>query len=201
MSKTKKDVPYRVIEQKMLQKGVQDHRHDLLGQHSEGFRKSRELSKSFDKSESKAIYAYREYLKGLEGITFEEVESGGTSRYTNIATEDGCFHWEREYTPKTISFEVSEPYSFRYTAYCTDAAHYDRETNTDTRDGGRVVCDPEWAKYNGDMFSKSGGCRCCEPVSRVTQKTKLKSRSVSAAKSFNSGMSIEELDELYEDII
>lgn len=199
MSRTLKDVPYKVIEKRALKNGLVDHDHSNMGQVREFWVNDRNLTKTFEKGESKAIYDYREYLKTLDNIKVEEVEGGGDVKFHNLSQHDG-FYYERTYEPKTITFEVKSYKESRYTNYCTDVDHYDPVTNTDTRDGGRIVCYPEFTQPNGDKFSKSS-CSCCEPVDRAVSKSKVRSIDVNAAKAFNSGMSVDDLEEMYENVM
>jgi hypothetical protein len=198
MSRTDKDVPHKVIEQKMLQQGRVHDNHERLGLTREGYRDSRALAATFNKGDAKAINEYRAYLSTVDNITVEEVSGGGRNGYRYSGVYGAPL--ERVYEPKTITFEVKEKYTVKYTSYCTDAEHYDAETNTDTRDGGRVVCYTEYANHHGEAFSTQG-CGCCEPIDRSVSPTKQRSVVISAVKAFNSGMSMEELEEMYNDVL
>lgn len=153
MSRTWKDRPIHVREREAMEQGRIHHFHDYFGREPrvrEGYFADRELSLKFYKHETKAIARHRAKLDQL-------VDEGAVSRYELIEIptqfrvlrdEDGL-GCEFERTPKVIEFAVYRLYVHTYQDLCTDAEHFDPRTRTDTRNGLRATCTPDWSAYEG----------------------------------------------------
>lgn len=145
MSRTHKDVPYKVREIKNLKAGKVDHDHsrpDGYVRETYSSIYERGFEKTFNKSETKAINSFREFLYTLAPeYTFTEEENEGY--YANPVFESYEYsQYARKSTPKTVTFKFRKLFVYRVTAFCTDYEHYDRVSGTDVRDGGRTTCTP-----------------------------------------------------------
>lgn len=188
MSRTWKDAPYKVRQKRLMEKGVFDHDHELTryNQDRDFFYKD---EVSFNKAESKAIYAFRQKLIA-EGKDFTEHEDPSKIGWQII----GGVYEHSLIKPKTIVFTISRTVhrKARYSEYCTDVEHFDVATGNDTRDGKTARCAP-YAYYNG----RRSGCGCfyCTLDNDKPAKVQRKANLNKVAKSFNNGSKIEELND------
>lgn len=170
MSRTYKDVPQRVIEARNLQAGRIVHDHTAPRSHDRiSYWPDRELSVTFYKRAQKEIGEYRRYLDSLgDEIEYTVEEHAGSY---SMARYGGDGYYEPPvYSEKTVAFVVRRRVRYHETAYCTDAAHYDAQTNTDTRDGGRVKCYAEYENPARPGYRRYR-CTCCDGRTRPKRAT------------------------------
>lgn len=79
-----------------------------------------------------------------------------------------------------------------YTEYCTDYEHYDPITDTDTRDGGKVTCTPDYGEIEKVGY---GVCRCrclyCSSENKLRDEIDYDLNDL--VKYYNAGVDLEEI--------
>lgn len=169
MARTYKDAPQRVIEARNLEAGRVRHDHTPPSNFERPFYFSdRELSRTFYKDEQKAIRAHRALLDDLSTAVVYTEEEVPNHKSGGVFSPEG-YYTPVSYRPKLVKFTVHRVRSYRETAYCTDAEHYDEATGTDVRDGGRVKCVPS-PEDPARPGSRGYRCSCCTyPKARASR--------------------------------
>lgn len=216
MARTYKDVPRRVIEARNFEAGRIDHDHtNPRKREFFSYWPDRELSKKFPKGDTKAIAAHVRYLDSLgSSISYEIEEIGGNESYkreearaasasddTQVSYLERYFDFVvRIYEPKAVKFTVKRYIVSYETSYCTDLAHYDAATDTDTRDGGKVKCRPQYFSPEENPKSRRFSCSCCTYDKKVFPRTTVRQRLSSLIQDANgSGIDPDFSDALVEE--
>lgn len=185
MSRTYKDVPYHVREVKAMKAGFIKHDHVHLGK--EVCRSVGYEVVTFEKSQVKEINAFEESLKILdpETVQYTKTELGNNFHYS-LKNGDYSYY----YSKKLVEFKVTYFKKYRYTSYCTDTEHY--KDGFDTRDGGIAICTPDVYSYENRRFR----CPCCSYGKPETSKAKRRAKFGQVIKNFNSGIDLEEIEDI-----
>lgn len=185
MARTVKDRPFRIRWVEELAKGNVHHNHDLLGK---TFYRLEHFSQTFFKHETQEIRALEAYLRDQE-IEYRKEEVEPSPIYDDYSFRP--IGW----IPRKVEFFWSIKHVARdYSAYCTDFEHYDAENDIDTRDGKEPACSPIITQYRTT-------CSCCEPIDRRASRNAATMSLQDIAKSYNSGLDIEELAAGYDHLL
>lgn len=212
MSRTDKDMPFRVRELNSVRDG--DIRHDHTGFYTrkgngKPQRKGVISSKAFYPyffmpHEGKELKAYREYLN-YHGIDFDEEETTqkiirDTKDYVQYSAGNGVyrildyFRWEHTSENKFVKGILITPYKIiervLYSDLCStpETLYFDGRFWRDSRDGLRAACAPPSAWRYGDGRKKSDSYH--RPRSRARQAARQ------AVKDYHAGV----MDESYDSI-
>lgn len=182
MSRTYKDLPYRVRVKRAIEEGKRDHHHN----YRYSFEYENEEYIKIPKVNASEIYKVRQDLK-QKNVNFTEEEKPAVRKF--FINDDGALETKEE-TPKLIIFTIVEKQvrKSRISEYCIEPEFYDHNTGRDTRNGKFASCEPYVANRKR--------CRCLHCSTPKTYSPKnVNSHLCNLRKVYNSGLDIEEIEE------